>query len=268
MFNAAEESQKMRLRAQELVENVTHVLKTIEKAAGPRKVRLVAVSKLKPASDILALHNAASTPTSHFGENYFQELTEKSGILPPSINWHFIGTLQSNKCKSLASIPNLWAVESLDSIKKADALEKGRAALLTSNPSVAPLRVFIQVNTSNEESKSGCQPPEVPVLAKHIVKSCPSLILQGLMTIGAIARSKQPDVPNEDFILLRETRDKLAQELGWEKDSLELSMGMSEDYVAAIGEGATTVRVGLSIFGARPPKQDSKVKEEAVAAQS
>lgn len=82
------------------------------------------------------------------------------------------------------------------------------------------------------------------------------------MTIGAIARSKQPDVPNEDFILLRETRDKVAEEMGWEKDRLELSMGMSEDYLAAIGEGATNVRVGTTIFGERLKKQDAKVKEE------
>lgn len=82
------------------------------------------------------------------------------------------------------------------------------------------------------------------------------------MTIGAIARSKQPDVPNEDFILLRETRDGLAEELEWEKDRLELSMGMSDDYLAAIAEGATNVRVGTTIFGERPSKQDAKVKDD------
>ena len=82
------------------------------------------------------------------------------------------------------------------------------------------------------------------------------------MTIGAIARSKQPDVPNEDFILLRETRDKLAEQLGCERDSLELSMGMSGDYLPAIVEGATNVRVGTTIFGERPRKGDEKAMED------
>jgi len=81
------------------------------------------------------------------------------------------------------------------------------------------------------------------------------------MTIGAIARSKQPDVPNEDFILLREVRDNLAKHLGWGKDQLELSMGMSDDYLTAIEEGATNVRVGTTIFGERPKKQDPKLKD-------
>lgn len=252
-------------RAQTLIDNITHVLQAIKRAAPHRQIRLVAISKLKPASDILALHNSRDITKhdSHFGENYFQELVEKAATLPQDINWHFTGTLQSNKCKALASIPNLWAVESLDTIKKADALEKGRAALRKTNNSVDVLRIFLQVNTSNEESKSGCQPSEVPDIASHIIKSCPSLQFKGLMTIGAIARSKQPDVPNEDFILLRETRDNLAKHLGWEEDQLELSMGMSDDYLPAIEQGATNVRVGTTIFGERPKKQDAKVKEDA-----
>ena len=82
------------------------------------------------------------------------------------------------------------------------------------------------------------------------------------MTIGAIARSKQPDVPNEDFILLRGARDHLATELCWDKDQLELSMGMSSDYIAALNEGATNVRVGTTIFGERPPKRGGEIPEE------
>lgn len=80
------------------------------------------------------------------------------------------------------------------------------------------------------------------------------------MTIGSLARSKQPDVPNEDFILLREARDHLVKELSWDKDQLELSMGMSSDYIAALREGATNVRVGTTIFGERPPKKDGAMK--------
>lgn len=82
------------------------------------------------------------------------------------------------------------------------------------------------------------------------------------MTIGAIARSKQLDAPNQDFILLREARDHLAKELCWDKDQLELSMGMSSDYIAALKEGATNVRVGTTIFGERPAKKDRAIPEK------
>ena len=196
------------------------------------------------------------------------ELVTKSETLPRDIRWHFTGALQTNKCKPLAMIPNLWAVESLDTAKKADALQKGRSALLAEKPHFIKLGVFIQVNTSNEASKSGCQPSEVVTLARHLIGSCPSLELRGLMTIGAIARSKEPDVPNEDFILLRETRDKLAVELGWEKEKLELSMGMSDDFEAAIAEGAANVRVGTTIFGERPPKNEAVAKVDVAEGKS
>lgn len=223
------------------------------------------MSKLKPASDILALH-AASPPHEHFGENYFQELQEKASLLPRTIKWHFIGALQTKKCKPLAErIPNLWCVSSVDDAKKADALERGRAALVEHNKEVQErLRIKVQVNTSGEESKSGCEPSETAKLCRHIRESCPHLQLDGLMTIGAIARSKATtaESENEDFIILRETRDKVAQELGIPASELQLSMGMSSDFEGAIAMGSDEVRVGSTIFGERPPKKDAKVKED------
>jgi len=220
------------------------------------------VSKLKPASDILALHQAPASQL-HFGENYAQELTEKAQILPKSILWHFIGGLQSNKCKPLAAeIPNLWCVSSVDTIKKATQLDKGRSELSEASPE--PLRIHVQVNTSGEDSKSGCLPgPDTIALCKHIRDSCPHLSLLGLMTIGAIARSKasSAEIENEDFVKLREERDAVAKELGIEKEDLELSMGMSDDFEAAIIAGSSEVRVGSTIFGQRPAKADFKVKE-------
>lgn len=232
------------------------------------QIRLIAVSKLKPANDILALHNP---PTSHldFGENYFQELHEKASLLPRSIQWHFIGALQTNKCKSLAEqIPNLFSVSSVDAAKKADALEKGRAALHEKDEDVrnsgTKLRVLVQVNTSGEESKSGVEPQDAAELCKHIREKCPHLHLGGLMTIGAIARSQATtaETENEDFVTLRETRDKVAEELGIAKEELELSMGMSSDFQGAITQGSDEVRVGTDIFGERPPRKDAKVKED------
>lgn len=253
---------EMAARAQALIHGFNGVVSRINAVASPgRSVRLVAVSKKKPASDILALYSA--TKHTHYGENYSQELFEKAPVLPSDIQWHFIGTLQTNKCKQLASsIPNLWAVESVDASKKADALNKGRAVLLDKNPDAQKLRVYIQVNTSGEESKSGCEPSETLELAKHIIEKCPHLTLQGFMTIGDIARSKESEVPNEDFILLSRTRDDVSKALGWETNKLELSMGMSDDYEQGIKLGATNVRVGTSIFGARPPKEDATAKED------
>ncbi|KAF7192339.1 Pyridoxal phosphate homeostasis protein [Pseudocercospora fuligena] len=260
-------AQEMRIdpaRANALVENIGHVVQRIDSARGSRKVRLIAVSKLKPATDILALHQS-SVKQEHFGENYSDELTEKAGILPRSVKWHMIGGLQTNKCKKLASqVPNLYCVSSVDTSKKADELEKGRKSLAEQAKEnlSEKLRVLVQVNTSGEESKSGVEPSEAPTLCRHVREKCPSLQLAGLMTIGAIARSREasgPDALNEDFVALRETRDKVAKELGMEQSELELSMGMSQDFEAAISAGSDEVRVGTTIFGERPAKKDAKI---------
>jgi uncharacterized pyridoxal phosphate-containing UPF0001 family protein len=186
------------------------------------------------------------------------ELFDKAQALPRDIKWHFIGALQTNKCKKLAEeLPNLWAVESVDTIKKADALEKGRAALISASPDIMKLNIYIQVNTSGkytslsfvpwltsasgEESKSGCLPREAVNLCRHILCACPHLELQGLMTIGSMARSKavEKGQENDDFVLLRETADRVSAEL---KISLELNMGMSGDFEQAVLLGASSVR--------------------------
>lgn len=176
-----------------------------------------------------------------------------------------IGGLQSNKCKQLAEqIPNLWCVSSVDSAKKANELEKGRKALREKDDTAEKLRVMVQVNTSGEEAKSGVEPGDATELCRHVIEKCPNLELFGFMTIGAIARSKETTLENEneDFVSLRDTRDKVAQELGWEKGKLELSMGMSADFEGAIRMGSDEVRVGSDIFGERPAKGDAKIKED------
>lgn len=131
------------------------------------------------------------------GENYIQELIQKANELPKEIKWHFIGGLQTNKCKTLASsVPNLFAVETVDTAKKANELNKGRKAL-DPQPS-GKLKVYIQVNTSGEESKSGVDPEAVEELAKHVKNECEALELYGLMTIGALATSQEHG-ENQDF---------------------------------------------------------------------
>lgn len=250
-----------------------------------KPVRLVAVSKLKPASDVLALYSPSlpadesslaptattttSTPSAiqqvHFGENYFQELLEKSRVLPRGIKWHFIGGLQSNKCASLArDVRGLWAVESVDTEKKAKLLDKGWGerdiTSLSAEEQQQKLRVYVQVNTSGEEAKSGVEPAATPALCRYIREQCPRLKLQGLMTIGAIARSKESANENADFVSLIETREAVIKSLGLteqEADDFELSMGMSSDFEGAIALGSDQVRVGTTIFGERPPKANA-----------
>lgn len=244
----------------------------------------MAVSKLKPANDILALHQAPASHV-HFGENYAQELTQKAALLPSSIRWHFIGGLQSTHCKTLAKIPNLFAVSSIDSTRKAQLLNKSRGEFLasSSSPSAsssgdsksddAIINVHVQVNTSGEESKSGCPPGnEVVELCRFVLTQCPHLRLRGFMTIGAIARSvaTTPENENDDFRALRDQRDLVVRELGdllsdarregeGEDAELELSMGMSEDFEGAIAMGSSEVRVGSTIFGVRPAKAEAKL---------
>ncbi|CZT40848.1 probable Putative unspecific racemase [Rhynchosporium secalis] len=265
-------------RAKGLIEALQSVQSRVTKASTGRNVRLVAVSKLKPASDILALYQEGHR---NFGENYAQELMEKAQVLPKDIKWHFIGGLQSNKCKPLAStVSNLYLVSSIDSAKKATQLNLGRETLDPQPPT--PLNIHIQVNTSNEASKSGVSPgSETSALAKHILATCPHLHLLGLMTIGAIARSKATveGKENEDFTTLREERDRLEKELVEQgllsvgkgeggEGGLECSMGMSEDFEEAIRAGSGEVRVGSTIFGTRPKREDFNIKGDVEEAKS
>uniref|UniRef100_A0A6T8I2D2 Pyridoxal phosphate homeostasis protein n=3 Tax=Hemiselmis andersenii TaxID=464988 RepID=A0A6T8I2D2_HEMAN len=206
--------------------------------------RLVAVSKVQPNEKIEAAYAAGHR---HFGENYVQELVGKAPELPGDIKWHFIGMLQSNKAKALVNgVPSLYMVESVHSVKTATALEKACAAAERGEK----LRVLVQVNTSEEDAKSGCEPPEAVPLAKHIAESCPHLELGGLMTIGAFG---DPN-PEPYFAMLAKCRGEVAAALGVEPESLELSMGMSGDYDRAISAGSTNVRVGSTIFGERMKK--------------
>lgn len=201
-----------------------------------------------------------------------QELLEKSCLLPETIRWHFIGSLQSNKAAQLArEVKGLWAVESVDSVKKAGLLDKGRgeSGKGESDTSAAnqrePLRVFVQINTSGEESKAGVEPEgkEVVEICRFVRDECANLKLQGFMTIGAIARSvaTTAENENEDFDCLRRVKDRVAGELGLKVDELDLSMGMSEDFEGAIVQGSDEVRIGSTIFGERPPKKEAKVLE-------
>ncbi|CAO3631978.1 unnamed protein product [Cunninghamella blakesleeana] len=230
-------------RKLEITQNIEDVRAAMKTVKHKENARLVAVSKYKPAEDLMY---AYETGQRHFGENYVQELIEKSTTLPTDIQWHFIGHLQSNKCKTVAAIPNLFAVETVDSIKKADTLNKACISCERKDP----LRVFVQINTSNEEAKSGIEPTKSAEVCKHIKNNCSHLQLHGLMTIGMFGRD--PSETNPDFECLVDCKKQVESEL---KDiDLELSMGMSGDYLQALEAGSTNIRVGTTIFGARPKK--------------
>ena len=230
-------------RDQEVIKNLTEVRQTVDQLKGSNTARLVAVSKYMPAEDI---EYATKTGQTHFGENYVQELTEKSQKLSSSIDWHFIGHLQSNKCKAVAGIPNLFIVETIDSAKKADTLNKACIAVGRQNK----LKVYVQVNTSGEEAKSGVEPADALNVCKHIKENCPALELYGLMTIGMKDRDA---VNNPDFEKIVELRQDIKSKLNL--DVFEASFGMSGDYQEALKYGSNNVRVGTAIFGARRIKQ-------------
>ncbi|KAK7198588.1 alanine racemase [Novymonas esmeraldas] len=231
-----------------LAHNLAAVRGVVAQESGARPVTLVAVSKTKSPACLRHVYDAGQRI---FGENYVQELEEKAKELPQDIVWHFIGHLQSNKVRDLLEgVPHLSVVQTIDSEKLASKVNEGCARYRDGRP----LDVYLQVNTSGEESKSGTTPGAATVaLAEYIVKACPLLRLRGFMTIGMLDYTSRP----ENFECLTRCRAEVAQALQTAPEDYELSMGMSGDYVNAIRMGATTVRVGSSIFGERyyPAKQ-------------
>jgi hypothetical protein len=206
-------------------------------AAGrePGAVRLVAVSKARPAADIAA---AATAGQRDFGENYLQEALPKIEALRGSgLHWHYIGPIQSNKTRDIAAHFD-W-VHSVDRLKIARRLSEQRPDEL------APLDVCVQVNVDAEAGKAGVAPDAAAALA-HEIAALPRLRLRGLMAIPAPV--PDPAAQRAPFAALRRLQDELHAS-GLHLDTL--SMGMSDDLEAAIAEGATIVRVGTAIFGAR-----------------
>jgi pyridoxal phosphate enzyme (YggS family) len=207
------------------------------RAGLPAGVTLVAVSKTQPAE---AIREAYAAGQRDFGENYAQEWRDKAVALADldGLVWHFIGALQTNKVKYLlpaeAGAPAAAWVHTVDRLALAEELSK-RAARRGMR-----LRVLLEVNVAAEASKAGATPEEVPALAER-VRALPGLELRGLMCIPPAEGDPRPH-----FARLRALRDGLGGGLA------DLSMGMSGDYEAAIGEGSTLVRVGTAIFGARP----------------
>lgn len=211
------------------------VLRRAEAAAAGRSVRVLAVSKQQPPGAVATL---ARSGLRAFGENYVQEgLAKIAQLAGLGLEWHFVGPLQSNKCRDVARHFD-W-LQSLDREKLVEPLARSRPA------ERGPLDVLVQVNVDDEASKSGCPPTAVRVLA-DAVASRPSLRLRGLMAIPA---------PHEDrerrraaFARMRALHERLRAD---HPGADTLSMGMSDDFELAIAEGATMVRIGTALFGSR-----------------
>ena len=224
----------------ELKRNISEVdrrIRAAEQASGRATgaVSLLAVSKTKPSELVRQAHGFG---LSAFGENYAQEMAEKAAALADlPLSWHFIGPIQSNKTAVIAEVSD-W-VHSIDRLKVARRLSEQRP------DGKAPLNVLVQINTSNEDSKSGVGIDAAPELMAAI-NELPGLRLRGLMTIPAATSNKTAQ--REPFRQLRELMAHLSDSLP-QLDTL--SMGMSGDLEAAVSEGANIVRVGTDIFGAR-----------------
>lgn len=219
-------------RAAEIAERVADVRGRIAEAArragrAADAVTLVAVGKTQPLDDLLAAHAAGVTA---FGENRVQEAETKFPFLPPLTEAHLIGPIQSNKANRAAKVATV--VETIDSEDLARRLDRAAASL------GKRLGVLVEVRLGGEETKSGVEPGDAAAIVAF-VRTLPALDLKGLMTIPP------PGDTREHFATLRELALRL--------ELPGLSMGMSDDFEAAVEEGATLVRVGSAIFGARTP---------------
>jgi len=220
-----------------IADNITAVAARIAaaaQAAGRDKadIGLLAVSKTKPAAAVREAHAAGLRD---FGENYLQEALGKQVELTDlPLCWHFIGPIQSNKTRAIAEHFD-W-VHSVDRLKIAQRLSEQRPANLP------PLNICIQVNVSGEASKSGCTPADLPTLAAAIAE-LPNLRLRGLMAIPEPTEDRAAQ--DAAFAAVRTLQDRLNLPLD------TLSMGMSHDLESAIAQGATWVRIGTALFGAR-----------------
>jgi pyridoxal phosphate enzyme (YggS family) len=221
------------------LQSIMDRIRTATLAAGrePSSVRLVAVSKTRPADDVLQACRAGQVV---FGENYVQELAAKAAEVREAVEWHFIGHLQSNKVKQLAGLVNM--IHSIDRLSLAEEVSRqwGRLGSCCD--------ILIQVNLSGEASKSGTTEAEALQLVRA-VSALPHVRIRGLMTMPPFF--DDPEAARPFFAELMRLSCRIKAERIPGVGMGELSMGMSGDFEAAIQEGATLVRVGTSIFGSR-----------------
>lgn len=215
--------------------------KAIQNALIPHRATLVAVSKIKPAADIMALYNLGQRD---FGENYVQEMVEKEAILPKDIRWHFIGHLQSNKVKYIA--PFVYLIHGVDNHKLLKEINKQAAKHRRT------VQCLLQVHIAQEETKFGLSHQELQALINEVAATGDGLqhiCLKGLM--GMASNTDDKEKIRQEF---RELNQLYQQYAAAQTNNIQfstLSMGMSGDWEIALQEGSNMVRIGSLLFGAR-----------------
>lgn len=223
-------------------DNLAHVRQNIEKACGTagrskETVTLIAVSKTKPVPMLMEVYNEG---VREFGENKVQELVDKYEVMPKDIKWHMIGHLQSNKVKYI--IDKVSLIHSVDSLKLAE--EISRQALKKQ----VEVSVLIEVNVAGEDTKFGVKPEDAEALIRQIA-FLPGIHIRGLMTIAPYVEEAEEN--RQYFAKLRQISVDINNKNIDNVNMNVLSMGMTGDYMVAVEEGASYVRVGTGIFGER-----------------
>ena len=226
-----------------VAENLVQVQKNIEESCktvnrDPGEVTLIAVSKTKPVE---MLQEAYAAGARVFGENKVQEIVDKYDQMPADVQWHMIGHLQRNKVKYI--VDKVAMIHSVDSLRLAETIEKEAEK----KDVVVP--ILIEVNVAQEESKFGISTDETEELIRRILENCPNIKIRGLMCIAPFAED-----PNDIRVYFAEVKKLYDQYSKIEHERLDfqyLSMGMSHDYELAARHGATMVRIGSALMGAR-----------------
>lgn len=237
MENVKPTTEIMKERYQKIRQNVINAATKVNR--NPDNIKIIAVSKTHPVEYIT---DAMKSGINIFGENYAQEIKskyeyfEENNLEPPE--WHYIGHLQRNKVKYV--IPFVNMIHGVDSIRLLRQIDK------ESEKVERKVDILMQVNTSGEESKFGCEPTELPKLTEEAIK-LNNIYLKGLMTIGSF--TFDGIINKKEFGMLRELKEKTNEMFNL--NLKELSMGMTNDYELAIQEGSTMVRIGTAIFGER-----------------
>ena len=222
-------------REEKLKSNYKNVLEGFKQSVEASKYNnknaiLTAVSKKRAWEDIKVIYDQGQRI---FGENYPQELISKSKLLPKDIEWHLIGHLQSNKVKKLLEeIPNI-VIESVDSVDIVDKINKYASEKNKT-------KVYIEINISNEDSKTGCKEDVIYKIADEILKS-PTLELVGIMSLGNVGNKKE-------FEKMLKIKEEICDKYSLNKDKFIASFGTSQDYQEAIESGSDEVRIGHQIF--------------------
>ncbi|MCP2169534.1 YggS family pyridoxal phosphate-dependent enzyme [Goodfellowiella coeruleoviolacea] len=246
--HAAEAGQRTADRRAELAGALARVRQDIAEACAavgrdPAEVRLLAVTKTFPATDVALLTDLGLTD---FAENRDQEAGPKAAELArlrpgARVRWHMVGRLQRNKARSVLH----WAdqVQSVDSVRLVEALARAVAAAREAGRRHAPLEVFVQASIDGDPSRGGCPLPELPELASAVVRHSEQLTLRGVMAVAP-----REARPSDAFAELAEAFDRLRH---YHPEATELSAGMSGDFADAIAHGSTCVRVGTALLGGR-----------------